>query len=196
MLLPTRCPVCDRPGPVPCDPCAALLRAAPPGPVAAVLAFDGAGRVLVSALKYRNARPVAASLAPAMAALAPSVDAVTWAPTSPARRRQRGFDQAELLADAVARHLGVPCRAFLRRVRGPAQTGRRRADRLADPPSFTVRRAPPTRVLLVDDVVTTGATLRAAAAALCAAGAIEVYPVAAAATPDRPPHKGPPAGEG
>jgi predicted amidophosphoribosyltransferase len=186
MLLPTRCPLCSRPGPAPCSPCAQGLEPARAGPYPAVLAYAGDARRLVHALKYRNGRAVAPALGAAMARLVAHepVDEVTWAPTSPARRRARGYDQAQVLARAVARDLGVPCRRLLRR-RGPsrAQTGRRRVERLADAPLFAATRRPRARVLVVDDVVTTGATLHAACRALLAGGAEEVRAVAAAATP-------------
>jgi predicted amidophosphoribosyltransferase len=116
---------------------------------------------------------------------------VTWAPTTPARRRRRGYDQAELLARAAAATLGVPCRNLLRRTdRAGPQTGRARAERLVAPAFATAFATAPAygvdaargRVLVVDDVVTTGATLRAAAATLEAAGGIHVVAVAAAAT--------------
>jgi predicted amidophosphoribosyltransferase len=167
-----------------CDQCAADLSPAPPGVVPALLAYDGAGRALVTALKYRNQRGALRLVGQALARRAPSggVDAVTWAPTTPARRRARGFDQAELLARSVARALGCPCLSLLRRPPGPPQTGRTRVERL-DSPSFEVRPPVPRRILLVDDVVTTGATLRAAAATLRLAGAAEVALLALAATP-------------
>ena len=191
MFLPTSCPVCGALGPAPCEGCAGELRAAPalPAPAGvdtcvALLAYAGAGRELVARLKYRNARASVPFLARGMAAVVPApVDLVTWAPTTPARRRDRGFDQARLLAGTVARELGVPCRPLLRRRPGPAQTGR---DALArrQGPAFTARRAlAGRRVLLVDDVVTTGATVTAAARALTGAGAVEVHVVAAARTP-------------
>lgn len=185
MLLPTRCPLCHRPGPAPCPSCSAECLPAPAtAAVPAVIAYEGAGRALVTALKYRNGRVLVPALAAAMARLAAPtpVDVVTWAPTSAARRRRRGYDQAELLARAVARFLGVPCQRLLRRQPGPAQTGRRRAERLGGP-AFASRHRPPARVLVVDDVVTTGATLAAAVAALRRAGATEVHAVALAATP-------------
>jgi predicted amidophosphoribosyltransferase len=151
-----------------------------------VLAYEGDGRRLLHSLKYRNGRAVAGALGSAMAALVDpgEVDVVTWAPTSATRRRARGYDQAEVLARAVARHLGVPRRRLLRRTdhTGP-QTGRRRAERLARAPTFVPARAVSGRVLVVDDVVTTGATLHAASSALLAAGATSVRAVAAAATP-------------
>src|SRR5438270_11848713 len=107
VLLPTACPVCGARGPAPCQPCAREVRAAPglPAPAgvdgcAAVLAYEGVGRELVARLKYRNARSVVPFLVQGMTALAgpEPFDVVTWVPTTPARRRQRGFDQAELLA--------------------------------------------------------------------------------------------------
>ena len=185
MLLPASCPVCGRKGSVLCKGCAAALRPAPPGVVPALLAYDGAGRALVTALKYRNQRGALRLVGQALARQAPSggVDAVTWAPTTPARRRARGFDQAELLARAVARQLRCACLPLLRRPPGRPQTGRSRRERL-DGPAFAVRAPVPRRILLVDDVVTTGATLRAAAAALRQAGAAEVTLLALAATPD------------
>ncbi|MDQ6798639.1 MAG: hypothetical protein M3011_11600, partial [Actinomycetota bacterium] len=136
-------------------------------------------------LKYRNARVTLPFLAAAMAALvdATAIDVVTWAPTAPSRRRQRGFDQAQLLARAVARLLRRPCRSVLHRRPGtPCQTGRTLAE-LRRAPAFTARGAVPARVLLVDDVVTSGATTSAAAAALRAGGAVAVSVVVAARTP-------------
>ena len=178
MLIPTSCPVCRAQGPAPCAPCAAQLRPAPTLPpppgvdgCAALLAYDGAGRELVARLKYRNARSSLTFLARGMAAVAPGpVDVVTWAPTTPARLRSRGFDQARLLARAVASELRLPCRSLLRRGAGPPQTGRDAAARRAGPPFSARRPVEGRRVLLVDDVLTTGATLRACAEALRRAG--------------------------
>jgi len=159
------------------------------------MAYEGAGREIVARLKYRNARCVVPWLATEMAKLvedpkeardpaAGPADVVTWVPTTAARRRERGFDQGRVLAVAVARRLGIPCRGLLRRGRGPAQTGRSRRQRL-EGPGYEVRsgRAVPPRVLLVDDVVTTGATLTAAARRLREAGAHEVTALVAARRP-------------
>jgi predicted amidophosphoribosyltransferase len=124
------------------------------------------------------------ALADAVAALVDraTVDVVTWVPTSAARRRERGFDQARLLARAVARRLRLPCRALLVRAPGPPQTGRSARARM-EGPAFSATGHAPRRVLVIDDVITTGATVVAAAGALRAGGAIEVKAVAAARTP-------------
>ena len=194
MLFPTSCPVCGARGPAPCRSCASALSPAPPLPgpsgldrCAAVLAYEGTGRELVARLKYRNARAAVGPLASAMAALLDrrDVDVVTWAPTTGARRGRRGFDQAELLARAVARRLHRPCRRLLVRAAGPAQTGRRAAVRRSGLRFLLRRDARGARVVLVDDVVTTGATMRAAAFALREGGAVAVIGLAAARTPPK-----------
>ena len=145
---------------------------------------------MVLGLKYRNRRQVARHLAGlvvnAIVAAGDhhTVDVVTWAPTSDARRRSRGFDQGELVARHVARQLGVPCRRLLSRS-GPTgtQTGRTRIERLHGP-EFVARPGLEGRqVIVVDDVVTTGATLRAAAAALRHAGVAAPMLYAVASTP-------------
>jgi predicted amidophosphoribosyltransferase len=108
---------------------------------------------------------------------------VTWAPTSTAHKRRRGYDQAELLARAVARELGVPCRQVLKRDRdAQPQTGRTRVERLQGP-AFVTCRYVRGRTLVVDDVVTTGATLDAAVHTVLLAGAPEAVGIAVAATP-------------
>lgn len=184
--------MCGAAGRAPCSSCAEGLRPAPallppPGVDAclALLAYEGVGREMVARLKYRNHRAVLAGLAAAMASLvAPPVpDVVTWAPTTGARRRRRGFDQAELLARAVARRLGRPCRRLLVREPGPPQTGRPLAERRAGPGLRPFRAVPGHSVLVVDDVVTSGSTAAAAAAALRCAGARSVVVLAAARTP-------------
>jgi predicted amidophosphoribosyltransferase len=190
LLFPTRCVVCDEVGASPCRSCSQRLRPAgavrvPPGldSCAALLLYEGATRQMITALKYRNRRSALPRLATALTALSlPVVDEVVWAPTSDARRRSRGFDQAELLARAVGRRLRLPCRRTLRRVSAVAQTGRSLAARL-DGPVFAATGTVSTRVLLIDDVVTTGATLSAAARALRAAGAWQVHGLVLARTP-------------
>jgi len=166
---------------------------AAPGGVVVASAYTGRVRAVLLGCKYHNRRAVAAHVGGILVQRlvasgldAAALDAVTWAPTTPGRRRQRGFDQAESIARAVAAHLGVPCRRLLDRDGGAAQTGRGRRARLA-PGSRPRFRAHPrvggARVLVVDDIVTTGATLQAADTALRRAGATSVTLAAIAATP-------------
>lgn len=163
------------------------------GPVTALVAYEGAGAQLVTALKHRDGRRavpvVAADLAAQIGDVGPHW-VVCWAPTSPGRRRRRGYDQSELLARAVARRLGVPCAAMLDRTRDSrTQTGATRLERLdgvAFVPSRTARRLSPQPdggVVVIDDVCTTGATLRAAVTALAGLGWPSIRPVAVARTP-------------
>ncbi|MEZ5218022.1 MAG: phosphoribosyltransferase family protein [Ilumatobacteraceae bacterium] len=185
-FLRSTCPVCRRSTSTRCASCWSGLPPAPASAAApAALAFDGSGRRLLLAMKYGNGRTLADPLAELMAAaVVGDHDLVTWAPTSARRRHRRGFDQGELLARALARRLGLPCRALLRRVGRGGQTGRSRDERLGTPPRFVARPArAPWRVLLVDDVVTTGATMAAAERALRRAGYPEIGRIAAAATP-------------
>lgn len=151
--------------------------------------LQGETQDLIRSLKYRNQRRVVADLAERLVNSiladpdAPIFDIVTWAPTSMLRHRQRGYDQSELLAKAVAGRLGLRCRRLLYRDRSAPQTGRNRQERLNGPMFRARPLRHPCRVLVIDDVVTTGSTLRAAAHALDLAGASEVCLLAVAATP-------------
>lgn len=149
--------------------------------VVAVGEFGGDLRRLVLALKYRNRRRTAHSIALMIAGLVPDdADVVTWAPTSPARRRSRGFDQAELIARHVAARCDLRWARVLERLDGAGQTGRDRTARMSGP-SFTASASVRgLHVVVIDDVVTTGATLRAAASALHRAGAVRVTGACAA----------------
>lgn len=158
-----------------------------PESVVYAVAYDGRARQLILGLKYRNERATARLLAEVLVRqLEPdhrNADVVTWTPTSNQRRRQRGHDQAELIARAVARQIRRPCRSLLVHQALVAQTGAGRQQRLHGP-QFRARRCRRhLHVLVIDDVVTTGATLRAAAHALRVAGASRVSAIAVAATP-------------
>lgn len=159
-----------------------------PTPILSACSYDGDVRRRVVDMKYRGRRSLARELARQLAEtvradVGDAIDVVTWAPTSSRRRRDRGFDQAQLIARQVARELGVPCRRLLVRDTRQTQTGRSRTARLAGPrfKALTTRRR--LRVLVVDDVVTTGSTLRAAARALTASGWGDITLAAVAATP-------------
>jgi predicted amidophosphoribosyltransferase len=153
--------------------------------VGALFAYEGAVRALLLSLKYGNRRDSVRWLGQQLATRAAAgidVDVVTWAPTSQGRAGRRGYDQAELLARATARAMRLPARRLLRRAHGRAQTGLGALERHAGP-MFDAARRVDARVLLLDDVTTTGATLAAAARALRRAGATEVRGLVVAHTP-------------
>jgi predicted amidophosphoribosyltransferase len=152
------------------------------------LAYEGVARRLVQALKFGGALPLAEWMAAQMAANLPLAlrdarAAVVPVPAHPGRRRRRGFDPARALATALARRLDLPPVRCLRRGGGARQVGAGRAQR-RDPGRLAValRGRPPERVLLVDDVHTTGATLDACARALAAGGCEIVIAVSYART--------------
>jgi predicted amidophosphoribosyltransferase len=161
--------------PLPCSTCparvAAFERAWAP------LAHRGPARALVAALKFRRALAVAPTMALHMAMRWPDelMEGATLVPgpRHPARRRRRGFDQAEVLADALGSRTGIPVRRCLTRSGAAArQVGARRAVRLTrERISVRVTGRAPELAVLVDDVHTTGATLDACARALLLGGA-------------------------
>ncbi len=145
----------------------------------------------VHRFKYGNKRYLAADLAGlAMAALPADlqVDFVVPVPLTPSRERHRGYNQGRLLAAEVARQLDLPLDAgVLIRVRdAPPQTSLPRAQRLANVRgSFrALRKLSGARILLVDDVTTTGATIEAATRALRRRGAVWVGALVLARTPE------------
>ncbi len=165
----------------------AACRAEPSGveEARAACRYEGAGKACVVQLKYQRQLGLAAPMARRMVAAAVTppamaADAIVPVPLHPVRRREREFNQSTLLADLLGESLGLPIleEALLRhrptalQAQLDAQARRRNvADAFMVPDSVLVRgRA----ILLVDDVLTTGATARACAAALRKAGAARV----------------------
>jgi len=148
----------------------------------APLRYEGVGREAVHALKYGGHAGVAERLAaPLLARVLPEgrFDVVVPVPLHPSRLRRRGYNQAALLARALAGRIGVPFSDKLKAVRRTRDqveltaAGRRENVRGA----FEARGRVRGRVLLVDDVLTTGATMSECARVLLEAGASGVYAV-------------------
>jgi predicted amidophosphoribosyltransferase len=155
-----------------------VATAPPAGVAAAVAAFEysGAARALVLALKLRSRRGAAEPLADAMCAAVRRRglrgSTLTWVPGRPADVRVRGFDHAEVLGVRVAGLLGLPVAGLLTRVRPAADQSGLGADarRANLRGAFGAGPSPPS-IVLVDDLITTGATATECARALRGAGA-------------------------
>lgn len=118
---------------------------------------------------------------------AQNFDIISWVPISRRRRLRRGYDQVELLARAVCEELDMPCVQCLKKIRhNPPQSGivgqaQRRANVLGVYAPVEPERFRGKRILLLDDIITTGATVSEAARVLLTAGAQEVYCAAVSA---------------
>jgi predicted amidophosphoribosyltransferase len=206
--LPASCVGCGSEGAAVCKRCEPALdaRLRTPGGVAIGLSgdlpepllqlewcapFHGVTRAALHAIKYggeqRLADPLGAAVARRWAAVGVGADLVTHVPVHADRARQRGYDQAELIARRAAADLGLPFVTLLVRARATiAQFDLDRRDRahnvrdafVADPPTSVPLNG--RWVLLIDDVVTTGATLAACATALFDEGALGVSAITVA----------------
>jgi predicted amidophosphoribosyltransferase len=201
LVLPHRCAGCDRPGDVCCPACfewlpwleggcpgcadplcagahagGACPSPAAPAGAAAALAYRDHAALLVTRCKFEGERAAAVVLAAAVLRACPPPPVgvlLVPVPTTRARRRRRGYNQAALIAHALATGWGIPAAEALVRTDGAREqvgAGRSARARQAGSARFTWRPGataqPPRHVLLVDDVLTTGATLRACASAV------------------------------
>lgn len=196
LLGPARCVGCRRIGSLLCGGCAARVArgTGPPvrgvGRVLSPWAYDGPARALVLALKLEGLRAAAGPLVAAMVAeaIAGGVEAslVAWVPCRARDRRRRGFDHAEVLGRGVGRALGLQARPLVALAReSPDQASLPAAARRRNLVGAFKAAPTPASVLLVDDVVTTGATVAACASALRAAGCplVEVLAACRAGSP-------------
>lgn len=183
---PPRCASCGLLGSALCPACAPELPACPPldapPPLARLAAgylYESVPRSLVLGLKLRGLRCHGPPLADAICRSAwrdgVSGDLVTWVPGNRAEARRRGYDHGEVLARLVATRLGLPARRVLQLLSPKAdQTTLDRAQRRESSKDAFLARRVQGRVVLVDDVMTTGATICACAGALRRAGADRV----------------------
>lgn len=177
--LPPRCYRCQRWSDdfLTCQPC---RRQTPLSSVWTVTTYNGAAKEVIRRLKFERARAGAETIAEMLAHAYTGTDdvLVTYVPTANVRVRQRGYDQAALIAKALARRLQRPCLPLLARIGSQRQLGQLRQTRkqqmLHAFRPINLSATQNKHILLVDDVLTTGATCEAAASVLKQAGAKRV----------------------
>lgn len=177
----SRCYVCARLNPN-SQTCSKCSRLGGPRHVWISCVYDELVGQLIEAYKYDCNRQVAANLSTIMTnnfALNKKLDYMLVSlPAAPTRRRERGFDHALLLAKLIASKYGLTYSSALGRHGDLRQVGSSRTQRFKQAKASYFTAKPKTvagrNVLLIDDVVTTGATLQAAAKALRAAGAKQI----------------------
>ncbi len=208
LLFPPKCPICGRSTDgdkdAPCPQCRQAdfwisgPQAVFPGHafVRCVCAgwYRGALKESMTRFKFQGRHRYALAYGPILAEairtyLPGSYEVITWTPVSAARRRERGYDQAQLLAQATAEALGKQAVPLLTKIKDTkAQSsltdGRLRKSNVAG--VYSVPRPEEVagkKILLIDDILTTGATLEEAARTLRAAGATQVVAAAFCRTP-------------
>lgn len=144
----------------------------------AIAGYRGLAQTLVAHLKFHGNQAAARIIAQSMT-FQPTLGAVvTHVPATTTHIRQRGYDQAQLIAQHVARFHELPCATLLRRIGQTHQLGADRHNRLEQlAGTVSVRNARTVEgahIILIDDVLTTGATLRTSAMALRQAGAAKI----------------------
>lgn len=189
MLFERNCPGCGTSARTVCERCAKRLVPAPkitvPGTewAKAAISYDDLAAALIVAGKNRGRRDILRHLAQVLGPAVPrAAEVVTWVPANSASKRKRGYDQGKIIAQTVGQAVGLPAQQLLRRQAGPTQVGQDRVGRLSGP----YLKALPTKltqIVLVDDVMTTGASLTAGTAALNQAGATQIWALSVAAVP-------------
>lgn len=185
----SRCPICGAPVPGDEGACLACLERTPAWSAAASCGpYDGVLRELILLFKRAGRDELASPLADELAATWqrtgwPRPAMVVEVPLWWGRRLRRGFNQAQLLARELALRLDSTHHSALRRRRGASQTGRGRRERLRlSGRAVTARCRVPSSVLLVDDVLTTGATATVCCRALRQGGARQIHVLTLART--------------
>ncbi|OGG24123.1 hypothetical protein A3A79_02920 [Candidatus Gottesmanbacteria bacterium RIFCSPLOWO2_01_FULL_43_11b] len=182
ILFPKRCLRCGRIGKYFCPSCRTTIASinTPMYPIGlngltCFFRYQGIIQKAIKALKYRSISDLASefvSLIPQVEI--PNVDVFIPVPLHASRYRQRGFNQAEVLGRLIAEKLHIPIRTdILRRIKRttPQVEMKKRKERLKNMEKVFAATYSPERVLLFDDVFTTGATIRSAANVLKRAGA-------------------------
>lgn len=201
LLFPEKCILCGRvlrPGETDfCGECRASIpefderrRVTGMDSVSVVWFYEGKVRDSLIRFKFHHKPGYAAGfgrmMAMKIARRMPNVDFIAWVPVSGKRRWERGYDQGQLLAQTVSRELGLEAKPVLKKIRdNPAQSGLESAEErfsnvkdayeVTDPDAVMGK-----RILLIDDILTTGATSSECARMLRSAGAVSIHLLVAA----------------